>query len=216
MDGRSAGINADGIQRAQISQHGDSRANGPVRVVLPRKRHAKQRHQRIADKLVEDASFADYAIHHHGEILIEHRHGFLGAERFRKAGEGADIGEQYGGFLAHAPESVLAALQQLFRNLFGHIARHCALNAFLGGDVLKHQHCPQPLPFTALERHGIQVQRNLVALPENNLGVDGDIHYIAGADLDDLFLDPSILAGEISIRQLTEHIVGLGLKNPKE
>jgi hypothetical protein len=49
----------------------------------PREGRPEDRHDRVADELVEDAAVLEDDVHHHGEVVVEHLHDLVGADVLR-------------------------------------------------------------------------------------------------------------------------------------
>ena len=101
-------------------------------------RRAENGHDGIADEFVEHAAFGLNAVHHDGEVLVQHADRRLRPQFFGQCGEASDIGEQDGRNAALPAENFRARLKHFLGHRRVHITRHRGLETFLTGDVFDH------------------------------------------------------------------------------
>ena len=90
-----AQLPAQFIERGRHAKRGGHRVAGAVGVGH---RGAPERHDRIADELVERAAVGEDDFDLRGKVLVQHRDHVFGARRFGERGEAANVGEQHADF----------------------------------------------------------------------------------------------------------------------
>ncbi len=78
----------------EAADHRDRSPERAILVVLLRDRQAEDRHDRVADELVEQPALLRDAVDHAREVVVEQRHGWVRSELLRQRREAADVGEE--------------------------------------------------------------------------------------------------------------------------
>src|SRR5207245_2714564 len=66
-----AGRRAPGVPAAQLRDHGDGGADGAIFVIIVRKGHAEDGHDRVTDILVQHSTLLLNTLNHHREVFVE-------------------------------------------------------------------------------------------------------------------------------------------------
>ena len=106
------------------SLHRQRRAHSPVRVVRVGDGGAPERHDRVADELVERAAVLEDHLHHLGEVLAQELGDRVRAHALGDGGEAADVAEEHGG---RTPLAALTDGLSLLRDVGGDVGGEVAL-----------------------------------------------------------------------------------------
>ena len=104
--------------------HRQGRVAGAQGVIFMRQRRAEQRHDAVAQNLIDGAFVAVHCIHHDMQDRIEILAHLFGIELFHHAGRTADVGEQYGHVFA-LPFDEASRRQNFFRQVLGNHGLAC-------------------------------------------------------------------------------------------
>ncbi len=170
-----------------------------------RDREPEARHDGVADELVQHAALLGDAVDHDGEIVVQQLDGTLGAERLGDRRKSAHVGEQDGRDLVGAAEQIFPAFHQLIGQARIHVTRHGGLHAFLGADVLDHDHHAKFLLVAAFKRCDRGVDRE-VFLAGAQRGVHQGLGFLIFLDPLDALHDPGVLADEELFRRFLQNV----------
>ena len=119
-EGRSALGGEFGVEGFQGGFHREGGGEGAVGVVAVGHRGAEEGHDRVADKLVDDAAVGFEGGAHAVEVAVEEGEEFGGGELLAEGGEAAEIGEEDGDLAFLATEGGAVA-EELGGDLGGNV-----------------------------------------------------------------------------------------------
>src|SRR5262249_60259240 len=100
---REAGLAPAWIELLEGTEHVEGRAAAARGVVFGRRRRSPERHDGVADVLVEETAVGEHDVGHRLEVLAQYLAEGLGRQLLRDAGEAPDVREE------HADEPPLPA-----------------------------------------------------------------------------------------------------------
>ena len=119
--------------------HGEGGPDRPDRVILVEDRGAEDRHDPVAEELVEDALFLERRVDHQGVELVQERDDLLGTEPLGEGGEAPHVAEEHGHVTTLLLEhDLLGVLEDLVHHLSGHVAGEGVLDHLLLPEAPRH------------------------------------------------------------------------------
>ena len=128
------------VEQVKGLEHRKARAHSVVCVVARGLGHAEQRHDRVADVLVDDPVVAPDHVGHEGEVLVHHRDDRLRSEALAQLGEAAYIAEEHRGVGQLPAQLEVFAAHDRVGDRAGHdLVEHLAQVLFCSGVLDGHQ-----------------------------------------------------------------------------
>ena len=149
------------VPASAFADHRNRRPHGPILVVVVRHGKAEDRHDGVADELVEHARPAADAVHHDGEVLVEEGSPCRARPSSSLIAVKVRMSENRTVAVTLSPPSASSPpASSMIGRTRVHVARHGRLHALLVADVLDHQQRTELLAGAVLLAH--QWQRRQV------------------------------------------------------